>query len=126
MTASSRDFLSVKEAAEALGVANSTVCEAIRAGRLQAIRVGETLTGARIPRAQIFPPDESTADLRTRRLRKLTLTARDKRDAADRKRAEWLDAEREANDAIRAIEHELALDELDISQEQRQRRFAAV
>lgn len=125
MTAPTRDFLTVKEAAAALGVAHSTVCEAIRTGRLSAIRVGETLAGARIPRSEIFPRDESTSDIRTRRLRKLTLTARDKRELADRKRAEWLDAEREAAAALRDIEHELDLDELDAARERRRAMAAS-
>lgn len=124
MTTPSRDFLSVKEVADLLGVSHSTVGEAIRAGRLKAIRIGETLGGARVPRSEIFPPDESEADLRTRRLRRMHLIARDKREAADRKRAEWLDADREADEAVRAIEHELALDKIDISEEQARRQMA--
>jgi hypothetical protein len=47
----------------------------------------------------------------------MTMAARDKRDAADRKRSEWLDAEREADEALRAIEHELDLDQIEAATE---------
>jgi excisionase family DNA binding protein len=120
-----RLFYSVKDAAEILGVASSTVGEAIRAGRIKAIKVGVTLEGARIPRTELFPADDSATDLRTRRLRKLVLEARDKREAADRLKAEWQDAERTADEALRAIEHELALDEIEAASDRTRRALIA-
>jgi excisionase family DNA binding protein len=113
VTAPDRHFYSVKDAAEILGVASSTVGEAIRAGRIKAIKVGVTLEGARIPRTELFPADDSATDLRTRRLRKLVLEANDKRETANRLQAEWQEAARSADEALRAIDHELALDELE-------------
>jgi excisionase family DNA binding protein len=109
----SAEFLTVEEAAAALNLAPNTVVAAIDSGRLNAIRLGETHRATRIPRSELFPSDESANEVRTRRMRRMTLAARDKRDAADRKRAEWLDAEREADEALRAIEHEFSLDDLE-------------
>jgi hypothetical protein len=63
--------------------------------------------------------------LRTRRLRKLVLEARDKREAADRLKAEWQDAERTADEALRAIEHELALDEFEAASDRTRRSLIA-
>ena len=109
----SAEFLTVDEAADVLEVATNTLISAIDAGRIKAIRLGETHRATRIPRTELFPADESATDLRTRRLRKMVLEAGDKREAAARKRAEYLEAEQEADDALRAIEHELALNELE-------------
>jgi excisionase family DNA binding protein len=121
MSAPDRPFYTVKDAAEILGVASSTVGEAIRAGRIKAIKVGTTMEGARIPRTELFPADESATDLRTRRIRKLVLEASDKREAANRLQAEWQQAVRVADEALRAIEHELALDEFEANRDRRDR-----
>jgi excisionase family DNA binding protein len=117
MTVPVRQFLSVKEVAELLGISVSTVQEAVRTGKLKALTVGESIATARIHITSLIPPDVSANDLRTRRLRRLTLEARDRRDAADRKKAEWLEAERVADEALRAIEHALAIDEIEISRD---------
>jgi excisionase family DNA binding protein len=120
----SAEFLTVEQAAELLNLAPNSVIAAIDAGRIRAMRLGETHRATRIPRSELFPADDSATDLRTRRLRKLVAGASSKRETADRMRAAWLEAEREADEALRAIEHELALDELE-SAVQRQKSASA-
>jgi excisionase family DNA binding protein len=116
-----RPFFSVKEAAEILGIGHSTLCEAVRTGKIKAVEIGNTTASARIPRTELFPSEGTASDLRTRRLRRLTLNARDKRDLADRKRAEWLEYEREADEALREVEHAQALDEIEAADERSKR-----
>jgi excisionase family DNA binding protein len=117
----SAEFLTVEEAAVVLNLAPNTVVAAIDAGRLRAVRLGETHRATRIPRSELFPADDSATDLRTRRLRKLVLEASDKREAANRLQAEWQQAVRVADEALRAIEHELALDEFEANRDRRDR-----
>lgn len=112
-----RHFFSVKEASELLGVDHKTVCEAINTGRLKALRIGVTLAGARIPRSEIFK-DEPATDLQIRRIRRMLLEARDKQVVADQLFAQWQQAQRVADEAYRAVEHELALDEFESARDQ--------
>jgi excisionase family DNA binding protein len=125
MTVTDRPFLTIKEAAEMLGVPNASVSDAIHAGRIKVVRLGETLASARIPRTELFPDEKAGTDLRARRLKKLVLEARNKREAANRLKAEWQNAERTADEALRAIEHELALDEIEAASERTKRALIA-
>lgn len=119
MSESIPQFLSVEDAAKLLNTSPATVTTAIESGKLPAIRLGETHRSTRINRDDLIPVDRKAADLRTRRLRKLAMEARDARELVARKRAELADAEQAADHAARSLEHELVLDEMDVSAKQR-------
>lgn len=112
-------FLSIEDAAKLLATSPATVTTAIESGKLPALRLGDTHRSTRINRDDLIPVDRNAADLRVRRLRKLAMEARDARELVARKRAELADAEQTAEQAARALEHELVLDEMDAVAKQR-------
>lgn len=112
-------FLTVDAAAKLLATTTDTITAAIESGKLPAIRLSETHRGTRINRDDLIPVNERAADLRTRRLRKLALEARADLERVQVKQAELADAIEQASRSSRALETELALDELDQAADRR-------
>lgn len=108
-----RPFLSVSEAADLLGVSHTTVTKAIDMGRLAAVTLTDDHRSTRIRRCDLFPSDESKIDLRERRLRRLQLDARTKREAAAALENRAREAREAADAAAQAVDDELGLLELD-------------
>lgn len=121
-----KPFYSIEEAAALLELSKSAVSESVRTGRTEAIQLGATLATARIPRSEIFRDEKDKDALKNRRQRRMFLDLRDKLDALARKRAEWLEAEREVEEAFRTIEHEFALDDFEAMQAQTRQSLRAV
>jgi hypothetical protein len=118
-----KPFFSIQEAAEILGRPVDSVSEAVRTGRFRAIMTGSTTASAAIPRSVLFP-EADAADLKMRRIIKKTLHVRETIEEADRVIAQWTEANRRVKAALRDLEIELALDQLDLHKSQPQRQIA--
>lgn len=109
-------FLTIEEAAKALNVARSTLTQAIDAGKLPALRLGETHGATRIRRSDLFPSDETARDLRTQRLRRLQAEAKALREEAQRAEIHAQHLRLQADRAAQAVDTELALTDLETAE----------
>lgn len=99
------EWLSVGEAAEELGLAESTIVRGIDAGRIEAVRFGESHKGTRIHRAALMPwlKGEFTQQ-QTRARAALLARLREQRLVVERMEADLAQERRRLLEVIREVE----------------------
>lgn len=100
-----REWLSVGEAAEELGLAESTIVRGIEAGRIEAVRFGESHKGTRIHRAALMPWLKGEFTQSQTRARAALLTRlREQRLVVERMEADLAQERRRLLEMIREVE----------------------
>lgn len=101
-----REWLSVGEAAEELGLAESTIVRGIEAGRIEAVRFGESHKGTRIHRAALMPwlKGEFTHQSQIRARAALLTRLREQRLVVERMETDLAQERRRLLEMIREVE----------------------